>query len=120
MGAVANESDVELTAPISIIGNEENRNHAALDEAALKTTAAIRHNTVSSLRRRACDACRARKVRCDGQDPPCSRCAKVGVSCRYSSRPKATHSKMDMSKFLVTLNNRLGEYWLDDSRACGM
>jgi hypothetical protein len=61
----------------------------------------------SSLRRLACDACRARKVRCDRRDPPCSRCAKVGIRCRYSSRLKPPASKMDLSQFLLTLDTRL-------------
>ncbi|KAL7929930.1 fungal-specific transcription factor domain-containing protein [Trichoderma chlorosporum] len=88
-----------------------------MEEVILAATAATpatptTHNTTttsssSSLRRLACDACRARKVRCDRQDPPCSRCAKVGVACRYSSRSKPTPSKVDLSRFLVTLNNRL-------------
>ncbi|PHH59138.1 hypothetical protein CDD81_3696 [Ophiocordyceps australis] len=73
----------------------------------MATSAPAEESSSSSLRRLACDACRARKVRCDRQDPPCSRCAKVGNTCRYSSRSKPTPSKMDLSRFLVTLNNRL-------------
>ncbi|KAL6861998.1 fungal-specific transcription factor domain-containing protein [Trichoderma novae-zelandiae] len=117
IGLMINESvDAE---PVARIGDE--RSHAAMEEVVLTastatsattSTATTTHSTTtssssSSLRRLACDACRARKVRCDRQDPPCSRCAKVGVTCRYSSRSKPTPSKMDLSKFLVTLNNRL-------------
>ncbi|RYP01289.1 hypothetical protein DL766_003773 [Monosporascus sp. MC13-8B] len=40
----------------------------------------------SSLRRLACDGCRDRKVRCDKQSPTCSRCAKVGITCCYTSQ----------------------------------
>ncbi|PHH63673.1 hypothetical protein CDD82_1852 [Ophiocordyceps australis] len=73
----------------------------------MATSVPAEESSSSSLRRLACDACRARKVRCDRQDPPCSRCAKVGNTCRYSTRSKPTPSKMDLSRFLVTLNNRL-------------
>ena len=61
------------------------------------------------LKRLACDSCRDRKVRCSREETACSRCAKVGNTCRYSSRSKPTSAKMDLSRFLMTLNNRLGE-----------
>ncbi|KAL5084591.1 hypothetical protein Trisim1_011593 [Trichoderma cf. simile WF8] len=110
MGSMVNEAIVaEPIAPMGALGDEHN--HTSMEEGTLTTPAtSTTQNTTSSsssLRRLACDACRARKVRCDRQDPPCSRCAKVGVTCRYSSRSKPTPSKMDLSRFLVTLNNRL-------------
>lgn len=89
---------------------DEDVNRAAVDEVALKATAASTRRISSSLRRRACDACRARKVRCDSTDSPCKRCAKMGVACHYSGRVKPTNSRIGMSRFLETLNNRLSEY----------
>ncbi|KAJ5817282.1 hypothetical protein N7447_009515 [Penicillium robsamsonii] len=64
----------------------------------------------STPKRLACDACRDRKIRCDKQRPVCGRCTKVGISCRYSSRARPTPSKTDLSRFLVTLNNRLSQF----------
>ncbi|KAL7918089.1 fungal-specific transcription factor domain-containing protein [Trichoderma austrokoningii] len=107
MSAAANEVSNDGPALKSMAGNEENRNRAAVDEAALNTTPALTQRISSSLRRRACDACRARKVKCDTQDPPCNRCAKMGISCKFSGRAKPTNSKIGMSRFLETLNNRL-------------
>ncbi|EHK47206.1 uncharacterized protein TrAtP1_010137 [Trichoderma atroviride] len=91
----------------STAADEEDVNRAVVDGAPLKATAASTQRISSSLRRRACDACRARKVRCDTQDPPCNRCAKMGVACHYSGRAKQTNSRIGMSRFLETLNNRL-------------
>ncbi|KAL8366731.1 hypothetical protein RB595_010542 [Gaeumannomyces hyphopodioides] len=58
-------------------------------------------------KRLACDPCRERKIRCDRQQPACGRCVKVRLGCRYSQRSKPMPSRMDLSRFLVTLNNRL-------------
>ncbi|KAI9226056.1 MAG: nuclear protein, partial [Piptocephalis tieghemiana] len=33
---------------------------------------------------RACDTCRRRKVRCDGESPVCSNCKSVQASCTYN------------------------------------
>lgn len=63
----------------------------------------------SSMRRLACDACRDRKVRCGREDPTCSRCVKVGNNCHYSSRSKPASTKMNLPRFLMTLNNRLSK-----------
>lgn len=108
MRTAANEVSNEEPAALTFMaGHEEDINRGAVDEAALKTAAASTQRISSSLRRRACDACRARKVRCDRQDPPCNRCVKMGVACHYSGRAKPTNSRMGMSRFLETLNNRL-------------
>lgn len=103
---VSNEEPATLT---SMAGHEEGITSQTVDEAALKTTAVSTQRISSSLRRRACDACRSRKVKCDRQDPPCNRCVKMGVACHYSGRAKPTNSRMGMSRFLETLNNRLSE-----------
>lgn len=109
MSAAANEVFSDEPA-FKSMANEEDVNRAAVDEATLKATVASTQRISSSLRRRACDACRARKVRCDSQNPPCYRCAKMGVACHYSGRAKPTNSRLGMSRFLDTLNNRLSEY----------
>lgn len=120
MSAAANQvSHEEPSAFISMADNEKDIHRAAVDEAELRTTAASTQRISSSLRRRACDACRARKVRCDRQDPPCNRCVKMGVACHYSGRAKPTSSRIGMSRFLETLNNRLSECWLDHGSGGG-
>lgn len=107
MSAAANEvSNEEPVGLISTADNEEDVHRAAVAGEVLTRIS-------SSLRRRACDACRARKVRCDRQDPPCNRCVRMGVACHYSGRGKPTNSRIGMSRFLETLNNRLSECWLD-------
>ncbi|ORY69607.1 fungal-specific transcription factor domain-containing protein [Pseudomassariella vexata] len=63
--------------------------------------------TSTSAKRLACNQCRERKVRCDRQQPQCSRCAKVGSSCHYSSPSKQTISKSDLSRLLFTMHSRL-------------
>ncbi|PYH37612.1 Zn(II)2Cys6 transcription factor domain-containing protein [Aspergillus neoniger CBS 115656] len=60
-------------------------------------------------KRLACMTCRERKIRCDRKHPTCGRCAKMGTTCRYLSRSKPTPSKLDLSRYLVTINDRLSE-----------
>lgn len=103
-------------AVISMAASEEDVNRAAVDEATLQPTPVSTRRISSSLRRRACDACRARKVRCDTLDP-CNRCVKMGAACHYSGRAKPTNSRIGMSRFLETLNNRLSEYQLDSGNS---
>lgn len=38
----------------------------------------------------ACQRCRSRKVRCDGERPACSQCCSRGVSCHYDDDPGTT------------------------------
>lgn len=64
----------------------------------------------ASNKRLACNPCRDRKVRCDRQHPTCGRCGKMGSECHYSSPSKQGVSKLDLSRLLVTLHNRLGAY----------
>lgn len=114
MSAAAHE--VANRPTLKPIANEGDVNRAAVDEAPLKATAASTQRISSSLRRRACDACRARKVRCDSVDPPCKRCVKMGLACHYSERAKPTNSRIGMSRFFETLDNRLSECYLDHGR----
>lgn len=46
----------------------------------------------------ACDQCFRRKVRCTGQNPTCTRCARNGVPCTYSTRISSSHGKSNKSK----------------------
>ena len=59
-------------------------------------------------KRLACNPCRGRKVRCDRQQPTCGRCARVGDQCVYSGPSKQSVSKLDLSRLLLTLHDRLG------------
>lgn len=115
-GKAVGKNGASTEKPIASVFNiGDEGSYIAMEEASSKKSAATISNTASStsssssLRRLACDACRVRKVRCDRQDPPCSRCAKQGVTCRYSGRSNPTSSKTDISKFLETLNSRLSE-----------
>ncbi|KAG9696081.1 hypothetical protein KCU76_g3988, partial [Aureobasidium melanogenum] len=37
----------------------------------------------------ACNKCRTRKVKCDGQRPTCAKCADRGIECVYAAEPDA-------------------------------
>ncbi|EHA25829.1 hypothetical protein ASPNIDRAFT_138298, partial [Aspergillus niger ATCC 1015] len=54
----------------------------------------------------ACDECRRRKLRCDGQKPQCGRCLDTGVACELTQRsargPKKGHLR-DLKNRLVYL-----------------
>lgn len=54
----------------------------------------------TSARHTACTSCRQRKVRCDGGQPRCNRCAVRGDECVYSR-----HSSQDQQELLVMLND---------------
>lgn len=54
----------------------------------------------TSARHTACTSCRQRKVRCDGGQPCCNRCAVRGDECVYSR-----HSSQDQQELLVMLND---------------
>lgn len=47
--------------------------------------------------RAACDECRRRKLRCDGQQPQCALCQEAGIPCELTQRgirgPKKGHLK---------------------------
>ncbi|CAM9470560.1 unnamed protein product, partial [Laminaria digitata] len=40
-------------------------------------------------RRKACDSCTTRKIRCDGRQPTCGPCSARLAECRYSTRLKS-------------------------------
>ncbi|KAI0442996.1 hypothetical protein F4803DRAFT_517080 [Xylaria telfairii] len=56
----------------------------------------------------ACNTCRDRKVRCDRDQPTCSRCSKLGLECNYSSPSAQSISKADLSRLLLALHDRVG------------
>ncbi|KAL2861169.1 uncharacterized protein BJX67DRAFT_385916 [Aspergillus lucknowensis] len=53
----------------------------------------------------ACDACRARRIKCDGQKPSCAPCRIRGVDCSYQAPPESPPSKVEAE--LVSVNLRL-------------
>ncbi|KAK9387891.1 hypothetical protein V1515DRAFT_638617 [Lipomyces mesembrius] len=59
----------------------------AVDQSAsfLADMAAKRHKRPRKNSTRACDACKARKIRCDGTQP-CARCTRFHASCTYESK----------------------------------
>lgn len=42
---------------------------------------------------RACDACRRRKMKCNGSTPTCEQCQSVGIMCRYSDIKRIREKK---------------------------
>ncbi|KAJ4229180.1 hypothetical protein NW759_003902 [Fusarium solani] len=46
---------------------------------------------------KACDACRRKKLRCDGQRPICTRCQRLGNSCRYADVDKPNRGSTQRS-----------------------
>ncbi|KAI1623601.1 hypothetical protein EDD37DRAFT_658155 [Exophiala viscosa] len=55
----------------------------------------------SFIARQACEACRAKKTRCD-EDDPCSLCRTLGIECIYVQR-KVTKNETSMSMIFNTL-----------------
>ncbi|GFG20349.1 nitrogen assimilation transcription factor nit-4 [Aspergillus udagawae] len=49
---------------------------------------------------KACEECRRRRAKCDGQKPSCSRCVQWSISCQYSSNEDG---RRPASKFYVDL-----------------
>jgi hypothetical protein len=61
--------------------------------------------------RRACDSCRARKIRCDG-GPRCSTCSKIDLDCtflhiRRKKRPRREQAQKSRSELRYLNNSRL-------------
>ncbi|KAH8427494.1 putative C6 transcription factor [Aspergillus melleus] len=55
----------------------------------------------------ACDACRARRTKCDSQRPACRYCQTHGVVCIYQEPPLEPPSRVEEE--LYALNNRLDQ-----------
>ncbi|KAI0476270.1 hypothetical protein GGR56DRAFT_462407 [Xylariaceae sp. FL0804] len=74
-----------------------------------KGAAGVGGGSAGPNRRLACDPCRDRKIRCDRQHPVCARCTRLGLDCSYSSPSKQTAAKVDLSRLLFTLHDRLAQ-----------
>lgn len=48
----------------------------------------------------ACDECRKRKLRCDGQDPQCGVCAEAGITCKVNTKRPARGPKKGLLRAL--------------------
>ncbi|KAL9597886.1 MAG: hypothetical protein Q9219_004839 [cf. Caloplaca sp. 3 TL-2023] len=60
----------------------------------------------SGSRHKACNQCREKKIRCDGQHP-CQRCRGSGDSCDFTTQSRP--SKLDFTQALETFNERLSQ-----------
>ncbi|KAI4211987.1 MAG: hypothetical protein LQ351_005327 [Letrouitia transgressa] len=61
-------------------------------------------------RHTACSVCRERKIRCDGIQPNCSRCVRLGHQCSYMvARRNDSGNKHQFSQALETLDARLAQ-----------
>ncbi|RII13192.1 hypothetical protein CUC08_Gglean004492 [Alternaria sp. MG1] len=49
----------------------------------------------------ACDQCRSRKIKCDGERPACVECTKRSASCHYATRSAETQYQALKRKFKV-------------------
>ncbi|CAN9356267.1 unnamed protein product [Alternaria alternata] len=49
----------------------------------------------------ACDQCRTRKIKCDGERPACIECTKRSTSCHYATRSAETQNQALKRKFKV-------------------
>ncbi|KAE8149492.1 hypothetical protein BDV25DRAFT_140749 [Aspergillus avenaceus] len=78
------------------------------------TTAQEEHGLDNRLRKRvckACDRCRLKKCKCDG-DSPCSRCREHGLTCHYGER-RRVHDKVYPRGYVEMLEQQ--QQWLVDS-----
>lgn len=58
-------------------------------------------------RHKACKLCRDRKVRCDGEQPTCEKCRRIGETCEYNPTYKPT--KAGLVQTIESLRERLGK-----------
>ncbi|KAF4548231.1 Nitrogen assimilation transcription factor nit-4-like protein [Elsinoe fawcettii] len=72
-----------LPAPTNQYDGEQSRDHTAFSQ---KTQSKPKRAQISV----ACEVCRRRKAKCDGQRPDCSPCRARGLDCRYSADENAT------------------------------
>lgn len=66
--------------------------------------------TTTKARRTACDVCRERKVRCNGERPGCQRCRRLGHQCSYTVVKRQDITRSEVSQALMTLQVRLGRF----------
>jgi hypothetical protein len=71
--------------------------------ALLPSTTRTRNEPLSPIQRdrvaSACDACRARKTKCNGSRPVCSECVKRSTSCHYATRSTETQGQALKRKY---------------------
>ena len=56
----------------------------------------------ATARRNACAVCRKQKLRCDGTEPACSRCARIGHRCVYDETRRRSGPRQGYVKGLET------------------
>lgn len=64
----------------------------------------------------ACQICRERKVRCDGQMPVCGNCAKRDTKCIYSNKNQKSRATID---YVRDLEERVRYYESNEKRSDG-
>ncbi|KAL4863632.1 hypothetical protein BDV12DRAFT_201889 [Aspergillus spectabilis] len=55
----------------------------------------------------ACDTCRSRRTKCDGQRPSCNPCCVRGLDCIYQALPDTPGNRMESE--LAAINQRLDQ-----------
>lgn len=91
------ENAVSYEKPLNTKTNNNNTNHKPNGNA----------DEGSAKRALACNPCRERKVRCDREQPTCGRCVRRGHGCTYSGPSKQSITKLDLSRLLLNLQERL-------------
>ncbi|KAH7216959.1 uncharacterized protein BKA55DRAFT_697668 [Fusarium redolens] len=56
----------------------------------------------STLTSKACDSCKARKIRCSGYPPPCQSCSIRGATCRFGTRKIPLRKNVNRNLLLIT------------------
>jgi hypothetical protein len=92
----------DTVAPASVTSSSTNSNSNANPNAAANGA-----DEASTKRPYACNPCRERKVRCDREQPTCGRCVRRGHGCTYSGPSKQSITKLDLSRLLLNLQDRL-------------
>ncbi|PNP84176.1 hypothetical protein FNYG_02864 [Fusarium nygamai] len=71
----------------------------------------------STLISKACDSCKARKIRCSGHPPPCQSCTTRGVPCRFGTRKIPFRKNVNRNLLLTTSKESPNIKLNDDSPA---
>ncbi|KAI7772379.1 hypothetical protein LZL87_007740 [Fusarium oxysporum] len=58
----------------------------------------------STLTSKACDSCKARKIRCSGYPPPCQSCTIRGATCRFGTRKIPLRKNVNRDLLITTGN----------------
>ena len=79
-------------------------------------------NEQRARRRKACDLCTSRKIRCNGGLPSCGPCKARQVECRYSTRQRSgpkVSCRAAQCSWQPHLVEVLCSFWVECSRVCG-